>query len=365
MRKTFFERLVPKALWIVMLLTAVLLKPCSLKGQSQSEPSLKVSLPSGWEMSTPAPGSLHGQAFRYKGDPAFEVSLLQNVNNPGSTAMGLPFECDFFFGAMLGINQGNVAILKSRPNYFPEEYYARVLLPKNQEQVMLVACLFLGRSNVGVMLRPVPTSAEESKIAPVLQAIVNAAKTHSTLVYAPGKVNLSKMKVTASLSNGTWAVGKVKNPLYGETDLLVRTGGTAEMKIVPYLDRGNCSGEMKGISQLPSTANPPVTTKMRTNPPYLSRNWEPTAMESVRTTDQINKLAVIVCRQLTPSAALLAMISYGDEVISESDALSIAKLLDEIAVAVQRGPKGDGTIYFPSPLSSSVSPVEVGLQINI
>lgn len=319
------------------------------KGQCAEQDStlFKVSLPPDWEISAPTMATLKGQVFRYKGEPHFEVSIVQNVKNPAATAISLPFECDFVFGVMLNMNEGNLAVLRPRPDYFPSEYYARILLPKNQQDAALFSCLFLGSSSVLLALRPVPTPTQAGRITPLLQAVVDATRAQSTLVYAPGKIPLPRFKVSVAMSHGIWAVGEVMMPVLGESDLLVRTGGTAEMKVVPTLSTGSCSADLKAPGRFQPAPGPNATTRKRLNPPYVSSAWEPMALEWMPDHGPGDILISVVCRQLSSTHLLLAQIIYGSDEIPESDDRLVSASLDDIAEAIERGPKGDGALYMP------------------
>jgi TonB family protein len=325
---------------------------------SLSGTSLRVSLPPNWEAGRPKLGSASPTVLRYKGDQQFEIAVSQFTNWPSnlSEPMELPFECDFLLGAFRNMPDGRTAVLVPRPDYFPDEFYARVLVPQpSQQSTEILACLFLGNSNLIVDLRPallqtqVPPSLTE-----MLQAIVEAAKSQSAMLYAPGDINLAVLKLKASLSSGSWGVGRQTSPL-GITDLLIRTGGAAELKMMPLLTRGNCSEEMQSseLMKLKFLAPQAKTVTFRKNPPYLSPKWERSAIELSFPPESLERpviarLQVTVCRQLDSSAEFDVVMYYGSDQISQADAPLIAKALDEISDAVLRGPKGDGVMYFPS-----------------
>jgi TonB family protein len=325
--------------------------------------SLHISLPPDWAVGQTRFGPpMNPQVLRHKGEPAFEVSLSQSSKTPPSAAMGLPFECDFIFGALVltkDKNQKAIGYLEQRPEYVPQDFYARVMRPvAPPEGQALFACLFLGNSTLVVTLKPVPTPTQQERVAAVLQAIAKAGKIQSSLTYAPGTVHLPLTSVFVSLSNGIWGIGKITDPAKGQMDLLVRTGGTAEMKIMPLVAKGNCSAEMKSFSQQPK---PPIaapsTWRTRFSPPYLASSWQPVAVEA--TIDhgvQGSELWVTTCRQLNPTTLLLASLFYGSPDIPTSDAALVSKSLDELAEAVLRGPKGDGLVYIPNSLPVTASP---------
>jgi hypothetical protein len=54
--------------------------------------------------------------------------------------------------------------------------------------------------------------------------------------------HLPVLNVTASLSAGPWAVSKFAVP-FGDFDLLVKTGGEVETKVIPIVAKGSCSTE--------------------------------------------------------------------------------------------------------------------------
>lgn len=310
-----------------------------------SETKLNVTLPLNWENSIPAKNSLQGQVFRYKGQPQFEVSLKENTSNPGIESLGLPFECDFLFGALQAMNTGKTAISQSRPAYFPDEFYSRVLLPRGQTGTELFACLYLGASNLMVEIRPTPTPQQGETIAPLLQAILDAAKHHSSLVYAPGRLQLALLKVGVPVLHGSWTSGRITVPNTGETDVLVRTGGLAEMKIMPTVKRGDCSLAMAPVSL------GQIGGKLRTSPPYLSPKWNPATFEYRNThlDDPTNRILIIACRQLTREKILLATIAYGSDDIPRGDEALIATVLDSVADSVLNGPKLDAALPTTGP----------------
>lgn len=346
-----------KSLGAAVILAAAWASTCVSQSASQDSISLGVSLPPDWENSPPTQGSLQGQMFRHKGQPPFEVSLQQNTKNPAASAISLPFECDFVFGVMRSMNQGNLTILRSRPDYFPQEYYARILLPKNQEDAAMFSCLFLGSSSVLLALRPAPTPSQAGTITPLLRAIVDATKAQSTLVYAPGEIPLPRLNVSVAMSHGIWAVGKVMMLGFGESDLLVRTGGSAELKILPLLSKGSCSADLKASGRAQLAPGPNATIKKHSNPPYLSSFWESTALEWVPNYGPGDIMFSVVCRQLTSTDMLFAQIVYGSEAgIPDSENNLVSASLDEIADAISRGPKGDGVLYIPPPAPPPPAP---------
>jgi TonB family protein len=335
---------------------------------SLSGTSLHVSLPPNWEVGLPKLGSASPTVLRYKGDQQFEIAVSQTTNWPSnlSEPMELPFECDFFLGAFRSMPDGRIAVLMPRPDYFPQEFYARVLVPQpSQQSTLILACLFLENSNLIVDLRPAPLQTQvPPSLTEMLQAIVEAAKSQSALLYAPGDVNLPVLKLKASLSSGSWGVGRQTSPL-GDTDLLIRTGGAVELKMMPLLARGSCSKEMQSSELMKGKylAHQAAKVTFRENPPYLSSKWEPSAFELSFPPESLEspviaRLQVTVCRQLDFSAEFVVVLYYGSDQISQADAPFIAKALDEISDAALRGPKGDGVTYFP-PLSIPKIPDQV------
>jgi hypothetical protein len=279
-----------------------------------------VLLPAGWEIAPATPGGPQPTAIHYKGSPGFEVTVQQNDTAPHAEAVvSLPFECDFMVGAIRAATKFQMA---PRPDFIPGEYHSRVLMPAapNQGQV-LFTCLYLGKSQLGIMVRPAPGSGDGSKLTPMLQAISDSAKPTSTLLYAPGSLKLPVLRVTASMSSGIWAAGTTSLPGSTETrDLLVRVSGTSEVKIVPKMLPGVCS---LGI-------NP----DHKKSPPYLSAQWEPAAWETSAPNGQ---LVLTVCRQIAPAKMLLMTILYGAPEVPAGDAGGIATALDEIAGAIIKG----------------------------
>ena len=282
--------------------------------------SLLVSLPGGWEIAPALPRGLGPVAIHYKGSPGFEVTVKQNDKMPHAEfVMSLPFECDSMFGAL----QAAVKFQSvQRPEFIPEEYYSRVLVPPppNQEKVMST-CLYLGNSALAFMIRPAPDSGDGSKLAPLLQAIADSARQTSTLMYAPGSLKLPVMGVTASMSSGIWAAGATSLPgSSGKRDLIVRISGTSELKIVPKVLPGPC----------PLEGNP----NHKKAPPYVSAKWEPFAWEAPAPNGQ---LQLTVCRQIAPAKMLLVNMEYGEPAVPAGDAAGIATALDEIAQAIITG----------------------------
>lgn len=320
--------------------------------------SLRVSLPIGWGTGHGKTGSLDvGEVLKYKGEPAFQISVKQSSKWPFNIhpITSLPLECDFMFDA-LGRQKNpdgrSLAALGPRPPYIPQDFYSRVLTVQSDKNKgsALAACLYLGSSSVTVMLQPLPGPQDESKITKMLQAIVIAGRDQSTLVYAPGKLRLPIMLVTASLDTGIWDAGKVSNGS-GEIDLLVRTGGIAEAKITPMLHVGSCSTEMAQLIRQRKPLVASGTFRVRSRPPYVSSRWESTAVETVPPPASSEGLLTFVCRQLTESGTLGVVVAYDLPEIPQADALSIAQALDEIAKAALRGPNDNGVMYFPpSPL---------------
>jgi hypothetical protein len=282
--------------------------------------SLLVSLPAGWEIATARPGGLNPMAVHYKGSPGYDVTVRQNDNMPHAEAvMSLPFECDFFFGALQAALKFQ---LVQRPDFIPEEYYSRVLMPAPPNQGEVIAtCLYLGNSALAFMVRPAPNSSDESKLTPLLRAIADSGKKTSTLLYAPGSLKLPVLGVTALMSSGIWAAGTTTLPTSsGKIDLLIRVSGTSELKVLPKVLPGTCSLE-----------NNPNHKKA---PPYVSAQWEPFAWEAPAPNGQ---LELAVCRQIAPAKMLLVNMEYGASAVPAKDTAGIATALDEIAEAIIKG----------------------------
>jgi TonB family protein len=335
--------------------------------------SLRITLPQGWQLASSKVGEPVRNVLRHQGDPASEVQVSQFSKWPESARlpMSLPFECDTILGSFAASGKtpsGRTASLGIRPDYFPDEFYSRVLiseLPDRTGSESITGCLFLGDSSVEVDLQP-PTLLAKSGVQEILQAIVKAGKQQSTLLYAPGNLLLPVLNVTASFSSGAWGIGKEKWPNSSDFDLLVRTGGAVESKFTPFLVQGVCNAGMDQSYWKPFTgqafpANP------RKNAPYVGSKWHPDAFETVLPPSTKNslvnsRLLVITCRQMDTATELLVLIWYGSDKVSDKEAPMIAKLLDEIADAVLRGPKGDGVLYIPPTklASAPITPTEVG-----
>jgi len=291
--------------------------------------TLSVALPPEWELAPPKVYGISSNVIRYKGEPHFEISVKQSTGkNPFATVVtSLPFECDVMFGVLQGTNNGNTSVLLPRPDYIPPAYYALVLaaLPV-EKRGAIFACLYLGSSNITVSVQPAPAPNDGVKLTAVLQSIVDSGKRNSTLVYGPGILPLQKLNIEVAVSSGAWGVGTISMGTVGEIDQILRTGGEAELKIMPVITDGVCSLVLKNGFQ-------------KRSPPYLSAKWEPVALEQLREKDPTNRLSLTVCRQMKPTKILLVIMMYGADQVPASDAPLIAKALDEIADAVVRGQK--------------------------
>jgi TonB family protein len=224
-----------------------------------------------------------------------------------------------------------------------------------------------------VDLQPAPAEMQAPGLTSMLRAIVEAAKRQSTLLYAPGQIHLPMLNIDASFSSGSWGVSRQKIPNMRDADLLVRTGGSAEIKLTPIFAKGNCADGMNPSAALiKGLTNQSATARIRRNPSYVSSKWQPIAFEMPfppETLERpvVSRLQVTACRQLDPSTELVVLIGYGSEEISQADAPMIATSLDEIADAALRGLKGDGVMYLPqlsipaAPAGNTVSGVIGGL----
>lgn len=291
--------------------------------------TLSVSLPAEWEL---APAKVYGispKVIRYKSEPHFEISVKQSSgNNPFATVVtSLPFECDVMFGVLQGANNGKTGTLLPRPDYIPQDYYARVLaaLPVEKRSAIF-ACLYLGSSNITVSVQPAPAPNDGAKLTPLLQSIADSGRRNSALIYGPGILPLQKLNVSVTISSGAWGAGKITMGAVGEVDQILRTGGAAELKIMPVILDGVCSVVLKNGLQ-------------RKSPPYLSSKWEPVALEQLRENDPTNRLSLTVCRPMKQAKILLVIIMYGADQVPSNDAPLIAKALDEIADAVIKNQK--------------------------
>ena len=345
-------------IYLVLLTSGVLVFPTRGQEVSIEGTSLRVTLPPNWELGASKLSSPAHTVLRFKGEQGFEITVNQLTKwlEGLTTPMSMPFECDFYLGVFRKLPDGRNASLIPRPDYFPEEFYSRVLSTQSPQQsgtTEVIACLFLGSSNLTVDLQPAPAERQVPSLTQMLRAIVEAGKRQSTLLYAPGQIHLPMLNSAASFSSGSWGVGQQKFPNVGDADLLVRTGGSVEIKFTPILAKGNCADEMnpseariKGLTDLSATA------RILRNPSYVSSKWQPIAFEMPfppETLDRpvISRLQVTTCRQLDPSTELIVLIGYGSEEISQADAPMVATSLDEIADAALRGPKGDGAMYLP------------------
>jgi TonB family protein len=372
MSKCFFRSLLS---YFCFVLASFAVWPMSTRYQEVTldGTSVPIVLPADWEVGQAKLGaSLRPQVVRYKGDPPFEISVTQNTKSPQTNVIGLPFECDFAFDILASVNQGKTGYLEQRPDYFPQDFYARVLLSRGPaEGQSLFACLYLGNSSLAISLRPVPSPSQGKKVTGMLQAIARAGRTQSTLLYSPGTIHLPVTTISAAFSSGIWGVGEMTSPGRGVLDLLVRTGGSAEVKIMPYVANGNCSVEMNFLSQKKTSAiaSAPTTVKTQTNPDYISSNWDSTAVEvRIERATLGGQLWITTCRQLTPKVLLLANVFYGSPEIAPADTPLIAKYLDEIVEGVLRGPKDDGALYIPKALTpeaeSTISMTTLPADLN-
>jgi nucleoid DNA-binding protein len=152
------------------------------------------------------------------------------------------------------------------------------------------------------------------------------------LSYAPGRLQLPSLGVAASFSHGMLAVGQRTNPAVGEVDLLIRSGGASELKIMPVTITGQCSDVPNGAMQMKIQTDSSIPAQLKT-PSFLSSSWEPRAVE-LKPHDATGQILITVCRQLSQSKTLNVNLSYGSEEIPQSDAPLVAEALDEIAAAV-------------------------------
>jgi protein TonB len=364
---------------LVLLTSGVLVFPTRGQEVSIDGTSLRVTLPPNWELGASKLGSPKHTVLRYKGEQGYEIVVnhLTKWLEGLSTPMSLPFECDFYLGVFRKIPDGRSASLMARPDYFPEEFYSRVLSTQSLQQSgtqEVIACLFLGNSNLTVDLQPAPAEMQVPNLTRMLWAIVEAGKRQSTLLYAPGRIHLSMLNISPSFSSGSWGVSQQKIPNMGDTDLLVRTGGSVEMKVTPIVSKGNCADGMNPSAPfIKGLTDQSATARIRRNPSYVSSKWQPIALEvpfPPETLERpvVSRLQITTCRQLDPSTELIVLIGYGSEEISQADAPIIATSLDEIADAALRGPKGDGVMYLPqlsipaAPSGNTVNGVIGGLS---
>jgi hypothetical protein len=251
-----------------------------------------------------------------------------------NNSLSLPYECDSMFEVMRRVSNGKTGSLLPRPEYIPQEYYSRILAAKPVENhTAIFACLYLGSSNVTIEIRPAPTAANGAKLAAMLQSIVDSSKQKSTLLYAPGRLELPSLGVTASFNHGTWAIGQRTNPAVGQVDLLIRTGGVSELKIMPAIISGRCPDVLNGAMQakIQSDSSKPVQLKA---PSFVSPAWEQSAIE-LQPHDGAGQILITVCLQLSQSKVLDVTLFYGSEEVPQSDAPFLAEALDEIAAAVK------------------------------
>jgi len=211
MKNRILETFAPPFLYLVLLSSVVL--PFPAKGQEVSieGTSLRVSLPPGWELGTPKLDSHAHTVFHYKGEQGFEIRVGQLTKwlEGLSTPMSLPFECDFYLGVFRKMPDGRTGNLTLRPDYFPKEFYSRVLFTQSLEQsgtTEVIACLFLGNSNLTADLQPAPTETQVPSLTQMLREIVEAGKRQSTLLYAPGQIHLPVLNIVASFNSGSWGV---------------------------------------------------------------------------------------------------------------------------------------------------------------
>jgi hypothetical protein len=298
--------------------------------------SLRVALAQGWQTGPVSPGGLRPTGLRYKGNPAFEITSGQTTEkSPTNNLLGLPHECDFMFGALQSMNNGTIGSLSQRPEYIPQEYYAQILVAKPAEDhAAIFACLFLGGSNIVIEIRPAPTQTSGEKLTGMLQSIADSAKRSSTLLYAPGQLQLPILELTVSLSRGIWGVGKTTNPSIGPVDLLVRTGGVSELKVMPVIIGGRCSDAINSTMQMKNPVDSSISPKLKKDPPFVSSSWEPAAIEMDLHHESADRILITVCRQLPKSKILLVNLSYGSGEVPLSDAPLVAEVLDELAAAV-------------------------------
>ena len=133
-------------IYLVLLSSVVLLFPAKGQDVSIEGTSLRVSLPPGWELGTPKLDS-HGHAvLHYKGEQGFEIRVghMTKWLEGLPVTMSLPFECDYYLGVFRKMPDGRIGNLTPRPDYFPKEFYSRVLLTQSLERTgttEVIACL--------------------------------------------------------------------------------------------------------------------------------------------------------------------------------------------------------------------------------
>jgi hypothetical protein len=217
MKNRILETLAAPLFYLVLLSSVVLAFPARSEEVSIEGTSLRVTLPPNWELGPTKLGTHILAALHYKGEPGFEIEVSQFTNWPQSvpTPMGLPFECDLVLSAFRKMPDGRIGNLTPRPDYFPEEFYSRVLLvpsPQQSRTTQVIGCLFLGNSSVVVSLQPSPPQMQVSNLTQMLRAIVEAGKHQSTLLYAPGQNHLPVLNIAVSFSSGSWGVGRQTLP---------------------------------------------------------------------------------------------------------------------------------------------------------
>ena len=286
---------------------------------------LKVRLPANWRVEA-APkvlGQPLGQpyALRHTTPPEYALMVSQ------STQVTRGHSCMSLIGSMQAIPSLRASVAP-RPKFIPDIYFGSMLFIENAQ----LTCLSTGDGFISVMIYLAKGESKPDVIIEMLAAIADAAAEQAKTVTAPARLKLPLLGIDVPIRTDSWGISEISDN-WGRNNVIGRVAKSHanELMITPFVLKapGGCGLLMTG--RPPGNQSYVILAKSRR---YGGERWHPDAWEQFP--PRFKELEAYACHNLGQDSILMARIEYERNSVTETDAVVIRQLLDDLGEAVDR-----------------------------
>ena len=218
------------------------------------------------------------------------------------------------------------ASVAPRPKFIPDIYFGSMLFIENAQ----LTCLSTGDGLISVMIYLAKGESKPDVIIEMLAAIADAATEQAKTVTAPARLKLPLLGIDVPIRTDSWGISEISDN-WGRNNVIGRVANSHanELMITPFVLKapGGCGLLMTG--RPPDNQSYVILAKTRR---YGGERWHPDAWEQFP--PPFKYLQAYACHNLGQDSILMARIEYEKNSVTETDAVVIRQLLDDIAEAV-------------------------------
>jgi len=221
------------------------------------------------------------------------------------------------------------ASVAPRPKFIPDIYFGSMLFIENAQ----LTCLSTGDGFISVMIYLAKGEfPKPDVITEMLAAIAAAATEQAKAVTSPARLKLPLLGIEVPIRTDAWGIREISDN-WGRNNVIGRVAKSHanELMITPFVLKapGGCGLLMTG--RPPVDQSYVILAKSRR---YGGEQWHPDAWEQFP--PPFKELEAYACHNLGQDSVLIARIDYEKNSVTETDAVVIRQLLDDIGEAVDR-----------------------------